>query len=146
MKTLRRILGVLLIFLLGVFIGSAATSAGVMKKLRSTLLGGPEAVMEVIVKRLDKELKLDAEQKRRLEAIMDETHIRLRQSREKIKPELEETLLAAETRTRAILYPRQIKKFDELVGKGREEWKAREGVSAPPAPEATPAPAVGTGK
>ena len=126
MKTLKRILGVLLIFAFGVFIGSAATSAGITKKLRNTVLGGPEAVMEVIVQRLDRELKLDAEQKRKLQGIMDDAHIQLRQSREKIKPEVEQTLLDAESRTRAILYPKQIKKFDELVGKGREQWKAKE--------------------
>jgi Spy/CpxP family protein refolding chaperone len=126
MKTLKRILGVLLIFAFGVFIGSAATSAGIIKRLRNTVLGGPEAVMEVIVQRFDRELKLDAEQKRKLQAIMDDARIELRQSRAKIKPEVEQTLLTAEARTRAILYPNQIKKFEELVGKGRAQWKAKE--------------------
>ena len=139
MKTLKRILGVLLIFFFGVFIGAAVTSAGAVQKFRETLLGGPEAVMDVIVKRLDHELKLDDEQKRKLQTIMDDAHIRLRQSRAKIQPEVENTLHDAEERTRAILYPQQMPKFDEFVKRGREKWKAaRDGAAAP---EATPLPA-----
>jgi Spy/CpxP family protein refolding chaperone len=126
LKAWKRILGVLLIFFLGVFVGAVIASAGAAKKLRNTLLGGPEAVMEVIVKRLDQELKLDPEQKRKIQGIMDDAHIKLRQSREKIQPEIEQTLLEAESRTRAILYPKQIPKFDQLVKKGRETWKAKE--------------------
>ncbi len=103
MRTLKRILGVLLIFFFGCFVGAAVTSAGAMQKLRETLLGGPEAVMDVVVKRLDHELKLDEEQKRKLLSIVDDARIKLRQSRSKIQPEVEETLQEAEQRTRAIL-------------------------------------------
>jgi hypothetical protein len=140
MKTLKRILGVLLIFFFGVFIGAAVTSAGAVQKFRETLLGGPDAVMDVIVKRLDHELKLDDEQKRKLQTIMDDAHIRLRQSRAKIQPEVESTLHDAEERTRAILYPHQVPKFDEFVKRGREKWKAAS--DGAPAPGATPAPAA----
>ena len=140
MKTLRRVLGVLLIFFFGVFIGAAVTGAGFTKKVRETVMGGPEAVMEVIVKRLDSELKLDAEQKRRVQSVMDEAHIRLRQSRAKIQPDVEATLLDAETRVRALLYPKQIARFDELVSKGREQWKAKEGVAMLPATPAAQTP------
>ena len=145
MRTLKRILGVLLIFFFGVFIGAAITSAGITQKIREVLIGGPEAVMDVLVKRLDHELKLDAEQKRKLQSIMDDAHIQLRQSRAKIQPEVEATLLEAEQKTRAILYPQQVKKFEEIVSRGKERWKAKERAVAPaaatPAP-ATPAPAV----
>jgi hypothetical protein len=151
MKTLKRILGVLLIFVFGVFIGAAISNAGAMQKLRELMLGGPEAVMQVLVKRLDRELKLDDQQKRKLQAIMDDAHIRLTQSRAKIQPEVEATLTEAEDRTRAILYPNQVKKFDEFVRRGRQKWKEGAGLSAPatplpatppatPPPPATPAP------
>src|SRR5258708_3174245 len=140
MRTLKRIFGVLLIFFFGVFIGAAVTGAGAMQKLRETLLGGPEAVMDVVVKRLDRELKLDDEQKRKLQSIVDDARIKLRQSRSKIQPEVEETLQEAEQRTRAILYPAQVKKFDDLINRSREKWKGAEAPKATPTP-ATPAPA-----
>jgi hypothetical protein len=132
MRTFKRILGVLLIFIFGVFIGAVTTVAGAKLKLREMLLGGPEAVMDVVVKRLDRELKLDDEQKRKLQGIVDDARIQLRQSHAKIEPEVEQTLHSAEERTRAILYPQQVKKFDDLVAKSREKWK--------PATAATPEP------
>lgn len=144
MRTLKRILGVLLIFFFGVFIGAAVTGAGAMQKLRETLLGGPEAVMDVVVKRLDRELKLDEEQKRKLQSIVDDARIKLRQSRIKIQPEMEGTLQEAEERTRAILYPAQVKKFDDLISRSRAKWKSAEAtkVTTTPAPASTPAQAV----
>lgn len=134
MKTLKRILGVLLIFLFGVFVGAAIANADAMQKLRKMLIRGPEAVIDVIVKRLDRELKLDEEQKRRVQAIVDDARIQLRQSRAKIQPEVETTLEEAERKTRAILYPEQVKKFDEIMKRGREKGKAEEGGSPPPPP------------
>jgi hypothetical protein len=142
MRTFKRILGVLLIFFFGLFIGAAVTGAGAMQKLRETLLGGPEAVMDVVVRRLDHELKLDDEQKRKLQGIVDDAHIKLRQSHEKIRPEVEQTLHEAEERTRAILYPAQVKKFDDMVHRSRERWKGSEAPAATPPPVATPAPAT----
>jgi len=139
MRTLKRILGVLLIFFFGVFIGAAVTGAGAMQKLRETLLGGPEAVMDVVVKRLDRELKLDDEQKRKLQSIVDDARIKLRQSRMKIQPEMEGTLQEAEERTRVILYPAQVKKFDDLISRSRAKWKSAEAPKATPAPAAAPA-------
>jgi len=145
MRTLKRILGVLLIFFFGCFVGAAVTGAGAMQKLRETLLGGPEAVMDVVVKRLDHELKLDDEQKRKLQSIVDDARIKLRQSRLKIQPEVEETLQEAEQRTRAILYPTQVKKFDDLITRSRAKWKAAEAPKAAPAlPAATPTPTTPT--
>ena len=145
MKRLKRILGVLLIFVFGVIVGGAGASAGFAQKIREALTGGPEAVVKEIVKRLDEELKLDPEQKRMLQGIADETHIKLRQSRAKIQPEVDRTLGEAEERVRAILYPAQIGKFDKLLHKGREKWKAKEGeTEMPPAtpPPATPQPSA----
>lgn len=141
MKTLKRILGVLLIFLFGVFIGAAIANADAMQKLRRMLMRGPEAVMDGIVSRLDQELKLDEEQKRRVQAIVDEARIELRQSRAKIQPEVEATLQKAEAKTRVILYPEQVAKFEKIMSKGREKWKAQEGLAAP-ARTSTPPPAT----
>jgi hypothetical protein len=146
MRTFRRILGVLLIFLFGVFVGAVVTGAGFTEKIRELVLGGPEAVMNVVVKRLDRELKLDDEQKRKLQVIVDDARIRLRQSHEKVQPEVEKTLHDAEEQTRAILYPNQVKKFDDLIAKSRQRWKAVEAVRTPapststPAKPATPTP------
>ncbi len=140
MKRVLRILGVLLIFIFGMIVGGAGASAGaaqkIREKIREVLTGGPEAVVKEIVRRLDEELKLDTEQKRMLQNIADETHIKLRQSRAKIQPEMDRTLGEAEGKVRAILYPEQVEKFDKLVHRGGEKWKAKEGgADAPALPE-----------
>jgi len=140
MTRLKRILGVLLIFIFGMIVGGAGASAEFGKKIREVLTGGPEAVVAEVVKRLDKELKLDPEQKRQLLRISDDTHIKLRQSRAKIQPEVDQTLGEAEGKVRAILYPDQVKKFDKLLHKGGDKWKAKEGAAAGAAPAATPDP------
>ena len=133
MKPLKRILGVLLIFIFGMIVGGAGASAGFAQKIREVLTGGPEAVVKEIVKRLDKELGLEPQQKRKLQGIADDTHIKLRQSRAKIQPEVDRTLGEAEEQVRAMLYPNQVEKFDKLLHKGSEKWKAKAGGSAAPA-------------
>ena len=142
MRTAKRILGVLLIFVFGMIVGGAGASADIAQKIRAVLTGGPEAVVKEVVKRLDAELKLDPEQKRMLQGIADETHIKLRQSRAKIQPEVDRTLGEAEGRVRAILYPNQIEKFDKLLHKGGDKWKVKESgaaVETTPQPEPEPA-------
>lgn len=126
MRTLIRILGVLLVFLFGVIIGAAGTNAAIAKKAKEVMMGGPESVMEVVVKRLDSDLNLDAEQKRKLQTIVDDAHIKLRQSRARVQPEIDATLSEAEERVRAMLYPNQVEKFDKLVNRSRDQWKPRE--------------------
>jgi len=123
MRTARRILGIILIFLFGVFVGVVVTGGAIEKKTREVIRGGPKAVMETIVNRLDSELKLDSEQKRKLQAIVDDAHIKLRQSQDKIQPEINASLFEAEERVRAMLYQNQVAKFDRIVSRSREKWK-----------------------
>ena len=123
MRTAKRILGIILIFLFGVFVGAAVTGGAIVKKTREVMLGGPKAIMETIVNRLDSELKLDSEQKRKLQTIVDDAHVKLRQSQDKIQPEINATLFEAEERVRAMLYQNQVAKFDQIVSRNREKWK-----------------------
>ena len=126
MRTFKRIAGVLLIFIFGVIVGGASAGGAAWKKMRHVLEGGPDAVINVIVKRLDHDLKLDDEQRRKLQSIVDDTHIQLRQIRAKTEPETRQALSDAEARVRAILYPEQVTKFDELLRKNVESWKPKE--------------------
>lgn len=135
MRTFVRILGVLLIFVFGVIIGAAGKNAAIAKKAKEVMMGGPESVMEVVVKRLDSDLKLDAEQRRKLQTIVDDAHIKLRQSRARVQPEIDAALSEAEERVRAMLYPNQVEKFDKLVNRSREQWKPHA-----PTPVKAPAP------
>jgi len=140
MRTVKRILGIILIFLFGVFVGGAVTGASIVNKTREVMLGGPKAVMETIVKRLDSELKLDPEQKRKLQTIVDDAHIKLRQSQDKIQPEINATLSEAEHHVRAMLYANQVEKFDRLVNRSREKWQPAKREQEKEIPKNTPTP------
>ena len=120
MKRFKGCLGVFLIFVFGVIVGVGATSGVIVKKVRTLVAGGPDAVVEIIGERLKDELKLDESQKELLRHIIADTRIRLREVRQQTQPQVEETLATAEKKVRAILDPQQQKKFDEIVAKGRE--------------------------
>lgn len=126
MKRLRGCLGVFLIFFFGVIVGVAITAGGIHKKVRETVEGGPDRVVEVIVKRLDEELKLDATQREMLQKIVLDARIKLRGIWQQTQPQVDETLAEAESKARGILNPDQIPKFEEIVKRGREKWKAKE--------------------
>lgn len=124
MKRFKGCLGVFLIFLFGVIVGVAVTNGVIHQKVRDLVIGGPERVVEVIVHRLKDELKLDGGQQEMLQQIAVETRIKLRALRQQTDPQVEQTLHDAEVKVRGILNPDQVPKFNEIVKRGREKWKA----------------------
>ena len=123
MKRLKGCLGVFLIFFFGVLFGAAITAGGIHQKVREIVAGGPDKVVDEIVRRLNDDLKLDDSQKEMLKAIATDTRIKLRAVRQQTQPQVEEVLNEAEGKVRGILNPRQLPKFDEIVKRGREQWK-----------------------
>ena len=123
MKRLQGALAVVLIFLFGVFCGAVLSAGAVQDKLRKVIEGGPENVVDVVVKRLRHDLHLDSSQQEMLQQIVVETRIQLAGIRQQTQPQVESTLTEAERKVRSILHPNQMKRFDEIVAKGRERWK-----------------------
>ena len=143
MKRLRGCLGVFLIFFFGVIVGAAFTSGAIWKEMHDVIDGGPDAVVGKISDRLRKELNLDDAQKQMLELIVTETRIKLRAARAESQPQIAAALADAEKRARAILNPKQQKKFDEIVKHGREKWQADSpapGVEKESLPDPEPPP------
>ncbi len=124
MKRLRGFLGVFLIFVFGVICGAVLATGVINQKIRGVVEGGPEKVVDVVVTRLRKELKLDQEQEQMLQHIVNETRIKLAALRQQTQPQVEEALEQAERKVRGILKPEQTRKFDNIVQKGRERWKS----------------------
>jgi len=121
MKRFKGCLGVFLIFFFGVLFGAAITEAGFNKRMVKLLRGGPEEITDGTVRWLRKELKLDKDQVVMLKQIAVDTRIKLRKIRQTTQPEVDRTLLEAADRTRGILNPEQVKKFDEIIRKGHSE-------------------------
>lgn len=123
MKKAKGCLGVFLIFFFGMLCGIVITEGLIRERVREVVEGGPDKVVDVVVTRLNKDLKLDAEQETRLQQIVAGTRIRLRQIRQETQPEVQSTLLEAEQQVRAILYSEQLPKFEEIIQKGRKKWQ-----------------------
>lgn len=144
MKRFKGCLGVFLIFFFGVLFGCAITAGGIHERMLDFVRGGPEKVTEGMVKWLKKDLKLDKEQEEMLQQIAVDTRIKLRKIRQTTQPQVEQTLMESADRVRGILNPDQTKKFDEIVRKGMQKWKAADPEAASkseaPEPSSTPAP------
>ena len=87
MKKAKGCLGVFLIFFFGVLCGIVVTEGVIRDKVREVVEGGPDKVVDVVVTRLNKDLKLDDEQKLKLQQIVAETRIKLRQIRARTQPD-----------------------------------------------------------
>lgn len=125
-KKLRGCASVFAIFFFGAIVGGVIVDAGARQKYREIVEGGPDKVVDVVVYRLNEELKLDGSQKRLMEDIVAKTKITLRQTRDQVRPQVRQTLGEAEVEIRKLLYENQVKKFDEIVRKGREKWEKDE--------------------
>jgi hypothetical protein len=123
MKKLRGCFGVFLILFFGALFGAAITAGGIHQKIREFVVGGPDKIVDEIVRRLNDDLKLDGAQKEMLKAIATDTRIKLRAIRQQTQPEVEQALHDAEAKVRGILNANQVPKFDDIVKRGRGQWK-----------------------
>ncbi len=137
MKRLRGILGILLIFGLGLavglFLGFAAGWIGFFHKV---VKGGPVAVREVFYQRAKDDLKLDYEQKEELREILKELSKELETIMVSTRPAVEAAIGNATERIRALLKADQRGKFDGFLKEAIKKWQV-------PAPVVEPIKAPG---
>lgn len=120
MKNWKAILGVVLVFTLGMMAGGLVTAGFIRHRVRTTLARGTEGVADVIVRRLSIELRLDAAQRGQLRTIVHDGQQEAREARRQI----EEVVAESEVKVRAILRPDQLERFDRLVAKRKANWKS----------------------
>jgi len=125
MGTRRAALYLLLVFVLGLAIGSLGLLwAGKHGWVPRGWWGRGSSGPQDAVAWLDRELKLTPEQRQQLEAILDEMAAGYRGIRERVGPEYEAVRQAGREKIRAILTPEQRARFEELV-RGLDEERAR---------------------
>ena len=127
MKNWKAILGVCLVFVLGGVAGGLVTVGVITKRIQRIVQGGPQAVNELIVKRLTKRLDLDTGQSAKLMDIVVGTRGELKSVRTQVAPQVESIFTDAEKKVRAMLKPEQEKKFDEVVEQNKERLARFEG-------------------
>ncbi len=123
MTRFRSILGVLAIFVLGVFAGAILAFVVMEAVQRKAFVeGGGKAVAEITARRVAWRLGADKSQRAQIRQILLETGQDLTALRRKVTPELREIFVRAEGKLRAVLRPEQQEEFDKLAVQLRQTW------------------------
>jgi Spy/CpxP family protein refolding chaperone len=135
MRSGKAIAAVILIFLLGAATGGLTAHLIYQKRVEGMVRGGPGAMSDMILKRMDRDLKLDSSQREAIARIIQETHGEMRQIRQQFRPQTRRILAASEERIRVLLRPDQKEVFQRLIEKRRQQWEEN---GERPHPEGTP--------
>ena len=131
MRTTKALAAVLLIFLLGAATGGLIAHLFYQKRMEGVVRGGPGAMSEMILKRMDRELGLDASQRKAIRRIVQETHGEMRQVRQQFRPQMRQILKRSEERIKEHLRPDQRELFERRIEKRRKHWDEH-GEGPPP--------------
>jgi Spy/CpxP family protein refolding chaperone len=125
MNKWKAIAGVVLVFILGGLAGALGTMC-ICRHGDGLMWGRPHAYGEAVVRRLDHELKLSAEQKKQVEVIVNDARAEIKGLREQAQPKIDAIFEQAVSRVSAVLSPEQKAKFEKFVEKKRERMKRRQ--------------------
>jgi len=123
MKHWKTILGICLVFVLGMLAGGLLTARIVDRRIRAFMQRGPDAVVELIETRLHRELHLDAAQQADVDKAIQQARVRLKAVRHEVQPRVDEAFLQAEADIRAKLRADQAEKFDKIIARTRARWR-----------------------
>jgi Spy/CpxP family protein refolding chaperone len=136
MKQGKVILGIIVVFLLGVAAGALLDHHVYRHRLPFFHRGGPHALEDAIVQRWSRQLSMDNAQEERLRAIVREAQAEIAPIRRQLRPQIEATLARSDAKIRAILRPEQQKEFEKLLEERKErmeQWNRQE-EEPPPLP------------
>jgi stage III sporulation protein SpoIIIAA len=115
MKSIKPVVGLILVFILGASCGSLVTYMVVQARVETLLAGGPRAREDVLIARLTRQLDLDIQQREQVKAIIHETHEEISQIRQKTRPQIESLLTDSQLRISSFLRPEQQEKFKIII-------------------------------
>jgi Spy/CpxP family protein refolding chaperone len=118
----KAIAAVVLIFLLGAVTGGLTSHLIYQRRIEGMVRGGPGAMSGMILKQMERELKLDSPQREAIRSIIHETHGEMRQIRRQLRPQTRQILANADERIRVLLRPDQKEAFQRLIEK-RRKWE-----------------------
>jgi hypothetical protein len=125
LKKSRPIIGVVLVFPLGILCGFLATHLLYNYWSESILSSRAQTRKEAIVSRLDSKLDLNDRQEERVRAIVHETQEEIQSVRSQIRPQTEAVIEEAQVKIRAILTSEQVKKYEQMIAAHREKLRKR---------------------
>jgi Spy/CpxP family protein refolding chaperone len=125
MKRSRPIIGVVLVFILGILCGSLATHVLYKCRFESILSDSAISREAGIVRRLDRKLDLDDRQEKQVRAIVHDAQEEIKSARSRIRPQTEAIIEKAQAKIRAILTPEQGNKFEQMIAARKEKLRER---------------------
>ena len=126
MKKWRAIASIIIVFVLGALAGALLTHKIYQHRVEGIMKGEPRKTTEFIVRRLDRELHLDADQLKQLRAIVEETHAEMKKVRRQFRPQIEEILARSQDKIRALLRSDQLEKYEKIVAERKKKRESEE--------------------
>lgn len=125
MKNAKVILGIFLIFFLGIACGALIMHITYKSRMEAFVSGRPGMREEILLKRLDRRLDLDDHQRAVVRTIIHETGTELKSIRKQFRPQMNMVLEKGRAEVRKILRPEQQKKYDQFIAEHRAKRAAR---------------------
>jgi hypothetical protein len=122
MKNWKAILGVLVVFVLGMTAGAFLTSAAAARRLHRVLHGQTAFTAEEITRRLSRQLSLDAAQRQQMLPLVQAAQAQITDARTQCQPKVLAALDDFDAKARVVLRPDQVEKFDKLVAERKAKW------------------------
>lgn len=116
-KRWKAVVGACLVFAIGMAAGSVIRHAILLRRFHEIVRGGPDAISQLFVKRLDDKLRLNSTQLAQLEVIVDRAQNDIITISNESRPRIVHTLDNSAESIRAILMPDQVKKFDNWLAR-----------------------------
>ena len=125
MKNGKAIIGVALVFILGILCGILSTHLMYTSRIESIISGKPQFREEHIVSRLDRKLDLNKQQEEQVRTIVHETHEQIQALRSQLHPQTEAIIEKSQAKIRVILTPEQQKKFEQIIAERKERTRRK---------------------
>ncbi|MEI8355519.1 MAG: hypothetical protein WCG31_05440 [Deltaproteobacteria bacterium] len=115
MKDVKAVLGILLIFLLGIACGAVATHISCKSRMEKFVSGKPGMREEILLKRLSERLELDGRQRAAIQTVIGRTEAEMKEIKKQFRPQMKTVLENGRLEVRKILRPDQQKKYDQFM-------------------------------
>ncbi|MGO9529366.1 MAG: hypothetical protein ACLP0A_17540 [Verrucomicrobiia bacterium] len=122
MKNWKAILGVVVVFLLGMTAGGFLTGATAARRLQRVLHGQTAFTAEEITRWWSRQLRLDAAQREQVLTLVQAAHVQITDARSQCQPKVLAALDDFYVKARVVLRPDQLEKFDKLVADRKAKW------------------------
>jgi hypothetical protein len=118
---LKTVLGLCLIFVLGVFAGFLVDRLIFAREI-GALLERKHPMLALVQRRWTRDLSLDHDQQAKLQVILDQAAQKVHAAEEPIQPQLRGVLADSEQQIEAMLRPDQLQKFHEDLARARQQF------------------------